>query len=95
MRTRRESGIHQHHAINVRKGQEDRVRIASADALVQQQDIGALRGHLRDRRGHVGRFADDLEIGLGLDDAPKPVTHQRVIVRQYDSRFALHVVFPG
>ena len=39
----------------------------------------------------VCRLADDLEIGLGFDDTPKPVTHKRVVVRQNDSRHALHV----
>ena len=44
----------------------------------------------------VRRFPDHFQVGLRLDDTPKAVTHQRVIVGQYESRLPGHLSpYPG
>src|SRR5206468_7404980 len=48
---------------------------------IQQQDVGRESACEPDRFVGVDRFADNRQIGLGLEQPPQPVAKDRVVVR--------------
>ena len=75
----------QHHDLGgrVRCGQQLPRRLDPVDlghAHVHQDDIRRDAARLLDRLSPVRRLADDLEVGLGLEDHPEAGAHERLVV---------------
>src|SRR5581483_6159273 len=52
---------------------------------VHQHDVGAQRPDLVDRLTAVRRLADDLDLGLGVEDHPEPGAYERLVVDEQDA----------
>src|SRR4029079_18456772 len=50
-----------------------------------QDDVGLARDRLEDRAVRRLRFADHLDVGLGLEHAPQPRTQDGVVVDDHDA----------
>jgi hypothetical protein len=58
-------------------------------AQVHQEDVRAVGGERLDGRGAVGRLAQHLHVGLGLDEGAQAQPHQGVVVGHHHSYLVL------
>ena len=63
-------------------GEQPRRRqpVHARHADVHQDDVGGAAAGERDRLDAVRGLADDLDVGLGLEDRAQPAAHHRLIV---------------
>ena len=59
------------------------VELGHAD--VHQDDVGPQRAHLVDRLAAVRGLADDLDVGLGVEDHAEAGAHERLVVDEQDA----------
>jgi hypothetical protein len=66
--------------------------IETGHADIHQHDVGAQATRLRDRFLSIAGLADNVDVGLALEDQAEAASHQRLIVDDKDTQGATNVV---